>query len=194
MSEPMPSIPTQSPFTYPNPNPSASPSFHRSNATSDSFIPEPTQPILHTLTCFPSQHWLSPNPTEPILSFTTSVQIHSPSQTKTLTIVQSPPFQTQGNSPKRLGKMQKEIQFVLHSSPSLDEHVSYKGRDKNSSVTEKKPNKRVMKVSSEDSEPAESNNDQESSKMIYEDFDQLIRLEMEEMDLSGRWLMSLLED
>ncbi|GJW42710.1 ribonuclease H-like domain-containing protein [Tanacetum coccineum] len=40
MSEPMPTIPTQSPFTYPNPNPSASPSF-TSDDTSESFIPEP---------------------------------------------------------------------------------------------------------------------------------------------------------
>ncbi|GKG26339.1 hypothetical protein Tco_0399485 [Tanacetum coccineum] len=44
MSEPMPSIPTQSTFTYPNPNPSASPSFTQDD-TSESFIPEPTQPI-----------------------------------------------------------------------------------------------------------------------------------------------------
>ncbi|GKF82338.1 hypothetical protein Tco_0243994, partial [Tanacetum coccineum] len=44
MSEPMPSIPTQSTFTYPNPNPSTSPSFTQDD-TSESFIPEPTQPI-----------------------------------------------------------------------------------------------------------------------------------------------------
>ncbi|GJT07329.1 putative ribonuclease H-like domain-containing protein [Tanacetum coccineum] len=44
MSEPMPTIPTQSPFTYPNPNPSASPSFTQDD-TSESFIPEPTQPM-----------------------------------------------------------------------------------------------------------------------------------------------------
>ncbi|GJY05248.1 ribonuclease H-like domain, reverse transcriptase, RNA-dependent DNA polymerase [Tanacetum coccineum] len=44
MSESMPTIPTQSTFTYPNPNPSASPSFTQDD-TSDSFIPEPTQPI-----------------------------------------------------------------------------------------------------------------------------------------------------
>ncbi|GJW89500.1 putative ribonuclease H-like domain-containing protein, partial [Tanacetum coccineum] len=44
MTEPMPTIPTQSPFTYPNPNPSASPSFTQDD-TSESFIPEPTQPM-----------------------------------------------------------------------------------------------------------------------------------------------------
>ncbi|GKF03069.1 hypothetical protein Tco_0029992, partial [Tanacetum coccineum] len=42
MSEPMPSIPTQSTFTYPNP--SALPSFTQDD-TSESFIPEPTQPM-----------------------------------------------------------------------------------------------------------------------------------------------------
>ncbi|GJR99809.1 putative ribonuclease H-like domain-containing protein [Tanacetum coccineum] len=44
MSEPMPTVPTQSPFTYPNPNPSASPSFTQDD-TSESFIPELTQPM-----------------------------------------------------------------------------------------------------------------------------------------------------
>ncbi|GJW67185.1 putative ribonuclease H-like domain-containing protein [Tanacetum coccineum] len=44
MSEPMPTIPTQSPFTYLNRNPSASPSFTQDD-TSESFIPEPTQPM-----------------------------------------------------------------------------------------------------------------------------------------------------
>ncbi|GJV46431.1 hypothetical protein Tco_1430967 [Tanacetum coccineum] len=44
MSEPMPTIPTQSPFTYPNPNPSASPLFTQDD-TSESFIPKPTQPM-----------------------------------------------------------------------------------------------------------------------------------------------------
>ncbi|GJU46723.1 hypothetical protein Tco_1203989, partial [Tanacetum coccineum] len=44
MLEPMPSIPTQSTFTYPNPNPSASPSFTQDD-TSESFIPELSQPM-----------------------------------------------------------------------------------------------------------------------------------------------------
>ncbi|GJS36348.1 DNA helicase [Tanacetum coccineum] len=53
MSEPMPTIPTQSPFTYPIPNSSASPSFTQD----DTFMPEPiqpmptfTQPAVHTQT------------------------------------------------------------------------------------------------------------------------------------------------
>ncbi|GJV37858.1 hypothetical protein Tco_1410335 [Tanacetum coccineum] len=44
MSEPMPTIPNLSSFTYPNPNSSASPSFTQDD-TSESFIPEPTQPM-----------------------------------------------------------------------------------------------------------------------------------------------------
>ncbi|GJX02577.1 hypothetical protein Tco_0186490 [Tanacetum coccineum] len=38
MSEPMPTLPTQSPFTYPNPNSSASPSFTQD----DTFMPNPS--------------------------------------------------------------------------------------------------------------------------------------------------------
>ncbi|GJW25084.1 hypothetical protein Tco_0038895 [Tanacetum coccineum] len=38
MSEPMPTIPTQSPFTYPNPNSSASPS----HTQDDTFMPNPS--------------------------------------------------------------------------------------------------------------------------------------------------------
>ncbi|GJZ05971.1 putative ribonuclease H-like domain-containing protein [Tanacetum coccineum] len=75
MSEPMPSIPTQSPFTYPNPNPSASPSFTQDD-TSDSFIPEPTQPIpTYTQPAFsqpnqsffsqPAVHLTQPSQTNP---------------------------------------------------------------------------------------------------------------------------------
>ncbi|GJR19756.1 putative ribonuclease H-like domain-containing protein [Tanacetum coccineum] len=61
MSEPMPSIPTQSTFTYPNPNPSASPSFTQDD-TSESFIPEPTQPIpTFTQTAFSQPAFSQPN-------------------------------------------------------------------------------------------------------------------------------------
>ncbi|GJR30934.1 putative ribonuclease H-like domain-containing protein [Tanacetum coccineum] len=66
MSEPMPSIPTQSTFTYPNPNPSASPSFTQDD-TSESFIPEPTQPIpTFTQTAFSQPAFSQPN--QPIFS------------------------------------------------------------------------------------------------------------------------------
>ncbi|GKD00327.1 hypothetical protein Tco_1170601 [Tanacetum coccineum] len=61
MSEPMPTIPTQSPFTYPNPNPSASPSFTQDD-TSESFIPEPTQPMpTFTQTAFSQPAFSQPN-------------------------------------------------------------------------------------------------------------------------------------
>ncbi|GKG31580.1 hypothetical protein Tco_0426530 [Tanacetum coccineum] len=73
MSESMPSIPTQSTFTYPNPNSSASPSFTQDD-TSDSFIPEPTQPIpSFTQTAFsqpiptftqPAAHFQQTQPTQ----------------------------------------------------------------------------------------------------------------------------------
>ncbi|GJU00526.1 hypothetical protein Tco_1110864, partial [Tanacetum coccineum] len=57
MSEPMPTIPTQSPFTYPIPNSSASPSFTQDDTfmpnpsaspsftQDDTFMPEPIQPM-----------------------------------------------------------------------------------------------------------------------------------------------------
>ncbi|GKF15300.1 hypothetical protein Tco_0056762 [Tanacetum coccineum] len=66
MSEPMPTIPTQSPFTYPNPNPSASPSFTQDD-TSESFIPEPTQPMpTFTQTAFsqPAVHTQHTHPAQ----------------------------------------------------------------------------------------------------------------------------------
>ncbi|GJX90543.1 putative ribonuclease H-like domain-containing protein [Tanacetum coccineum] len=54
-------IPTQSTFTYPNPNPSASPSFTQDD-TSESFIPEPTQPMpTFTQTAFSQPAFSQPN-------------------------------------------------------------------------------------------------------------------------------------
>ncbi|GJV73460.1 hypothetical protein Tco_1493455 [Tanacetum coccineum] len=70
MSEPMPSIPTQSPFTYPNPNPSASPSFTQDD-TSESFIPEPIQPMpTFTQTAFsqPAVNYQHDQPNQSIFS------------------------------------------------------------------------------------------------------------------------------
>ncbi|GJR79219.1 putative ribonuclease H-like domain-containing protein [Tanacetum coccineum] len=70
MSEPMPTIPTQSPFTYPNPNPSASPSFTQDD-TSESFIPEPTQPMpTFTQTAFsqPAVNYQQVQPNQSIFS------------------------------------------------------------------------------------------------------------------------------
>ncbi|GKA67890.1 ribonuclease H-like domain-containing protein [Tanacetum coccineum] len=72
--EPMPSIPTQSTFTYPNPNSSASPSFTQDD-TSDSFIPEPTQPIpAFTQPAFSQPAFSQPNQSifsQPAISLST---------------------------------------------------------------------------------------------------------------------------
>ncbi|GJS44594.1 putative ribonuclease H-like domain-containing protein [Tanacetum coccineum] len=104
MSEPMPTIPTQSPFTYPNP--SASPSFTQDD-TSESFIPEPTQPMpTFTQPAFsqPNQSIFS----QPAVHF----QQTQPTQTNQTgqqypNNVQSQQFQQivqARNSPNRLGK------------------------------------------------------------------------------------------
>ncbi|GJW25177.1 putative ribonuclease H-like domain-containing protein, partial [Tanacetum coccineum] len=66
----MPTIPTQSPFTYSNPNPSASPSFTQDD-TSESFIPEPTQPMpTFTQTAFsqPAVNYQQVQPNQSIFS------------------------------------------------------------------------------------------------------------------------------
>ncbi|GKB30588.1 retrovirus-related pol polyprotein from transposon TNT 1-94 [Tanacetum coccineum] len=120
MSEPMPSIPTQSTFTYPNPNPSASPSFTQDD-TSESFIPEPSQPMpTFTQPAFsqPNQSVFS----QPAVHF----QQTQPTQTNQ-TGQQYPnnvQIVPQGNSLQRgWEKMLKEIQlFILLYL--LDEHVA----------------------------------------------------------------------
>ncbi|GJY25169.1 putative ribonuclease H-like domain-containing protein [Tanacetum coccineum] len=68
-------IPTQSPFTYPNPNPSASPSFTQDD-TSESFIPEPTQPMpTFTQTAF-SQHVVNYQQVQPNQSIFSQPAVH----------------------------------------------------------------------------------------------------------------------
>ncbi|GJW22836.1 hypothetical protein Tco_0033458 [Tanacetum coccineum] len=85
MSEPMPSIPTQSPFTYPIPNSSAgaSPSFTQDD-TSDSFIPEPTQPIpTFTHTAFSQPAFTQPDQpffSQPAVHLTQPTQSNHTSQ------------------------------------------------------------------------------------------------------------------
>ncbi|GJW81079.1 ribonuclease H-like domain-containing protein [Tanacetum coccineum] len=79
MSEPMPTIPTQSPFTYPNPNSSASPSFTQDDTfmpnpsaspsftQDDTFMPEPIQPMpTFTQTAFsqPAVHTQHTHPAQ----------------------------------------------------------------------------------------------------------------------------------
>ncbi|GJT88100.1 hypothetical protein Tco_1069817 [Tanacetum coccineum] len=96
MSEPMPTIPTQSPFTYPNPNPSASPSFTQDD-TSESFIPEPTQPMpTFTQTAFSQPAFSQPAFSQPNQSIFSQPAVHfqqtQPTQTNPNN-VQSQQFQ-----------------------------------------------------------------------------------------------------
>ncbi|GJT38005.1 hypothetical protein Tco_0937870 [Tanacetum coccineum] len=152
MSEPMPTIPTQSPFTYPIPNSSASPSFTQD----DTFMPEPiqpmptfTQPAVHTQT----------NPTGQ--QYPNNVQSQQFQQFQTATIsannakfpylekekyeiwamkmeywIQNADHNLwrivqQGNSPKRLGKDAKG-NTIVHPPVSLDEHVAVQRENKES--------------------------------------------------------------
>ncbi|GJV55639.1 xylulose kinase-1 [Tanacetum coccineum] len=151
MSEPMPTIPTQSPFTYPNPNPSASPSFTQDD-TSESFIPEPTQPMpTFTQTAFSQPAFSQPN--QSIFSQPAFQQF----QTATISAnnakfpylekekyeiwamkmeywIQNADHNLwrivqQGNSPKRLGKDAKG-NTIVHPPVSLDEHVAVQRENK----------------------------------------------------------------
>ncbi|GJY98453.1 putative ribonuclease H-like domain-containing protein [Tanacetum coccineum] len=66
MSEPMPTLPTQSPFTYPNPNSSASPSFTQDDTFMPN-MPEPIQPMpTFTQTAFsqPAVHTQHTHPAQ----------------------------------------------------------------------------------------------------------------------------------
>ncbi|GJW78677.1 hypothetical protein Tco_0140359 [Tanacetum coccineum] len=110
MSESMPTIPTQSTFTYPNPNPSASPSFTQDD-TSDSFIPEPSQPIpTYTQPAFSQPAFSQPNQ-----SFFSQPAVHltQPSQTNPNN-VQSQQFQQFQTANVLL--FNSELRFSLESS------------------------------------------------------------------------------
>ncbi|GKA82312.1 hypothetical protein Tco_0789060 [Tanacetum coccineum] len=111
MSEPIPTVSTQSPFTYPNPNPSASPSFTQDD-TSDSFIPEPTQSMpSFTQTAF----------SQPAVNyqqvFNQSIYLFTTCCFTLLTVSTNSDHIT-GNSPKRLGK-DDERKYIVHSFLSL---------------------------------------------------------------------------
>ncbi|GJZ57317.1 putative ribonuclease H-like domain-containing protein [Tanacetum coccineum] len=149
MSEPMPTIPTQSPFTYPNPNPSASPSFTQDD-TSESFIPEPTQPMpTFTQTAFsqPAVNYQQVQPNQSIFS-QPAVHFQQTQPTQTNQTGQQYPNNAmkmeywiqnadhnlwrivqQGNSPKRLGKDAKG-NTIVHPPVSLDEHVAVQRENK----------------------------------------------------------------
>ncbi|GJT04024.1 copia protein [Tanacetum coccineum] len=123
MSKPMPSIPTQSPFTYPNPTSSASPSFTQDD-TSESLIPEPTQPMP----TFNQPAFSQPAFSQPAVHF----QHSQPTQTNSTgqqypNNVQSQQFQHKETS-KEVGKDVERKHNCSFPSLSLDEHVQYKGR------------------------------------------------------------------
>ncbi|GJS33687.1 hypothetical protein Tco_0532069 [Tanacetum coccineum] len=94
MSEPMPTMSTQSPFTYPIPNPSASPSFTQDD-TSESFIPEPTQSMpTFSQTTFsqPAVHYQQAQPSQSVFS-QPAVQFQQSQSTQNPNNVQSQQFQ-----------------------------------------------------------------------------------------------------
>ncbi|GJY05544.1 putative ribonuclease H-like domain-containing protein, partial [Tanacetum coccineum] len=157
MSEPMPSIPTQSTFTYPNPNSSASPSFTQDD-TSDSFIPEPTQPIpAFTQTAFSQPGFSQPNQsifsqpavhfqqTQPTQTNQTGQQYPNNEQLRYWAmkleywiqnadlifggIVHPQGKKKKKNGSKRLGKDAKG-NTIVHPPVSLDEHVAVQRENK----------------------------------------------------------------
>ncbi|GKB87603.1 hypothetical protein Tco_0959875 [Tanacetum coccineum] len=147
MSEPMPTIPTQSPFTYPNPNPSASPSFTQDD-TSESFIPEPTQLMpTFTQTAFSQPAFSQPNQSifsQPTIYYHKQTQPTQTNQTekekyeiwamKMEYWIQNADHNLwrivqQGSSPKRLGKDAKG-NTIVHPAVSLDEHVAVQRENK----------------------------------------------------------------
>ncbi|GKB63228.1 hypothetical protein Tco_0919414 [Tanacetum coccineum] len=219
MSEPMPSIPTQSTFTYPNPNPSASPSFTQDD-TSESFIPEPTQPIpTFTQTAFSQPAFSQPNQSifsQPAVHF----QQTQPTQTNQTgqqypNNVQSQQFQQwstgyriadhqslrlfhQGTFQRRVGYwMAFKARFGGNEESKKMRKTSFKQQFTEFSVTEEEVLFPSLSHTTGRSDSimecvlhsfvAENEPDQD---MIYEDFDQVDQLEMEELDL--KWQMAML--
>ncbi|GJT74952.1 putative ribonuclease H-like domain-containing protein [Tanacetum coccineum] len=149
---PMPSIPTQSTFTYPNPNPSASPSFTQDD-TSESFIPEPTQPMpTFTQPAFSQPAFSQPNQSifsQPAVHFALTILDFSYAIWGPIKLaadkyeiwamkmeywIQNADHNLwrivqQGNSPKRLGKDAKG-NTIVHPPVSLDEHVAVQRENK----------------------------------------------------------------
>ncbi|GJU71243.1 hypothetical protein Tco_1262648 [Tanacetum coccineum] len=82
MSEPMPTIPTQSPFTYPNPNSSASPSFTQD----DTFMPNPS-----ASPSFTQDDTFMPEPIQPMPTFTQTAFSQPAVHTQILILPQTQP-------------------------------------------------------------------------------------------------------
>ncbi|GJY18555.1 putative ribonuclease H-like domain-containing protein [Tanacetum coccineum] len=135
MSESMPTIPTQSTFTYPDPNPSASPSFTQDD-TSESFIPELTQPMptfgtpsgTFTQTAFSQPAFSQPIFSQPAVHFQPT-QPSQPTGQQYPNNVQTQQFQHKGTRPKRLGKDARG-NTIVHPPVSLDEHVAVQRENK----------------------------------------------------------------
>ncbi|GJT35600.1 putative ribonuclease H-like domain-containing protein [Tanacetum coccineum] len=146
MSEPMPTLPTQSPFTYPNPNSSASPSFTQDDTfmpnpsaspsftQDDTFMPEPIQPMpTFTQTAF-SQPAVHTQHTHPAQTNPTEKEKYEIWAMKMEYWIQNADHNLwrivqQGNSPKRLGKDAKG-NTIVHPPVSLDEHVAVQRENK----------------------------------------------------------------
>ncbi|GJW30003.1 putative ribonuclease H-like domain-containing protein [Tanacetum coccineum] len=230
MSEPMPTLPTQSPFTYPNPNSSASPSFTQD----DTFMPNPSASPSFTQddTFMPNM----PEPIQPMPTFTQTA-FSQPAITTQHTHLQQPTRQRQekyeiwamkmesryrmleimnllgglfskGTAQRDLGKEQKENNklFILlflvdkHLLLLAPTHSAFIGTTCSGSKPTYSDQQRIVPSVSQTSGcsdnlmecvlhsfVAENEQDQD---MIYEDFDQVDQLEMEEMDL--KWQMAML--
>ncbi|GJZ29089.1 hypothetical protein Tco_0573736 [Tanacetum coccineum] len=135
MSEPLPTIPTQSPFTYPIPNSSASPSFTQD----DTFMPNPSaspsftqddtsclnpynQCLHHSTCCSPLKPTSTVSKKEKYEIWAMKMEYWIQNADHNLwRIVQ------QGNSPKRLGKDAKG-NTIVSSTCSSDEHLLKTGK------------------------------------------------------------------
>ncbi|GJT42372.1 putative ribonuclease H-like domain-containing protein [Tanacetum coccineum] len=173
----MPTIPTQSPFTYPIPNSSASPSFTQD----DTFMPNPS-----ASPSFTQDDTFMPEPIQPMPTFTQPA-VHTQTNPTGLS--------ASGTVQRGLGKDAKGIQLFIHSV-TLDEHVAVQRENKDAVRLEKKANIRVMtdirrflsqfRINAKGQTMIDIN-----LKFFKEPF--LLRvdqLEMEEMDL--KWQMAML--
>ncbi|GJT56236.1 putative ribonuclease H-like domain-containing protein, partial [Tanacetum coccineum] len=210
MSEPMPTIPTQSPFTYPIPNSSASPSFTQD----DTFMPNPS-----ASPSFTQDDTFMPEPIQPMPTFTQQLFLTTCCSTLNIRILSTRTNPLQGEHPKEDGKKMQNMKYNCSSTCSLDEHVAFcripvteeeglhNGYDrfqKDSESDESSAGKRIVCriVPSVSQTSGRSDNvmecvlhsfvaeNEQDQDMIYEDFDQVDQLEMEEMDL--KWQMAML--
>ncbi|GKC71328.1 hypothetical protein Tco_1117211, partial [Tanacetum coccineum] len=186
MSEPMPSIPTQSTFTYPNPNPSASPSFTQDD-TSESFIPEPTQPMP----TFNQTTFSQPAFSQPNQSIFSQPAVHFQ--------------QTQPTQTNQTGQQSLELDVRIgHSygvkAAAAPTHSAFIGAASSGSKLTYSDQQSIVPSVYQTSGRSDNimecvlhsfvAENEPDQHMIYEDFDQVDQLEMEELDL--KWQMAML--